>query len=170
MINVKNLTILKDYLVQNYSKISNHFDMQHFRLAVAPDSGTKFAYRYYSKQDCGTVGCVIGWSVFAPGLEPIDSDFYEKYNRRDSFGLNFSSYTDRVFFYDNFHIGNNSEMYNFLFSGAWSGYNNTLEGAIKRLEYLIKHDGKLNFIETYKNPDSLSIQIPINTELKDWIT
>jgi len=30
---------------------------------------------FFSKNDCGTVGCALGWSPFVPGLETIGSDF-----------------------------------------------------------------------------------------------
>ena len=77
--------------------------------------------------DCGTVRCMVGWATTFKGLEPIDDD-YDDYD-----GVDYDSYSDRVF-------ETNSDQWKWCFSGRWVDTDNTVEGAIKRIEYLIEND------------------------------
>lgn len=80
------------------------------------------------KNTCNTVACAVGWCPFIEELSPIASDF----NRRGFFCYN--TYTKRIFG----DIG--CMLWQFMFEDAWYAYDNTLEGAIARMQYV--YDGK----------------------------
>jgi len=116
--NKKNLIKLAKYILSEIS--GEDFDMRNFR-----SSSTKFPLEFYSKEDCGTVGCALGWSPFVPGLEAIEDDFY-------SWGaLCFKLYSKRVFGGDD--VGS---LY-FIFSGDWHEIDNSREGFVKRVIYFL---------------------------------
>ena len=82
---------------------------------------------------CGTVGCVLGWSATFKGLEPIDSEYV--YDDDDDEGrFSYYRYSVRVF-------ETNPSQWHWCFSHRWASVDNTVEGAIKRINYLIDNDG-----------------------------
>jgi len=106
--NEDNLVKLAKYILANIS--NEKFDMRWYRSSdIEPNIS------FYSKENCGTVGCALGWAPFVPGLEAIGSD-----------------YSLRVF--GTFSGG----IWDFVFSGGWSEFDNTIEGVVSRIVYLIE--------------------------------
>ncbi len=78
---------------------------------------------------CGTVRCVVGWATTFKGLEPIDDDYYLNGTR-----FSYNRYSKRLF--EVYH-----NQWEWCFGGCWASVDNTVEGAIKRINYLIDNDG-----------------------------
>ncbi len=91
--------------------------------------------------DCKTVGCVVGWSATFKGLEPIDSNNYHFANY---YGYDYYyDYSKRLFKLDH-------SQWEWCFSGDWKDIDNTIEGAIKRIYYLVENgDAPENFENAY---------------------
>ena len=119
-INIKNLIIARDGLLGVDPEM---FDMESFRKK------TKYeVVPFYDKDNCGTIGCAIGWCPFIDGLEHIESDRYYY----DETKLNFDTYTRRVF-----GIKELSRVWEYLFSSSWKDTDNSIEGLIKRMTKVI---------------------------------
>ncbi len=98
----------------------------------------------YYMNECGTVGCVVGWATTFKGLEVIDSD-YDDYGYR----IKYYSYSKRLF-----DLTSNKPEWYWCFSSKWAYVDNTIEGAIKRINYLIDNDGAPeNFKNVYQFKD-----------------
>ncbi len=78
---------------------------------------------------CGTVGCVVGWATTFKGLEPIDDDMVE------SNEIDYVSYSRRVFKL-------NFTEWDWCFDSDWTDIDSTIDGAIKRINYLVENTGK----------------------------
>jgi len=117
--NKKNLVKLAKYILEEVS--DEQFDMKWFRSNHI-DTGVEF----FSKENCGTVGCALGWAPFVKGLEVIEDDYdYLDY-------LNFHIYSNRVF------RGVLGRYWDFLFDGAWFESDGSREGFVKRVIYLLE--------------------------------
>ncbi len=81
---------------------------------------------FRSKEDCGTSGCAMGHSPFIPGLGPRRSDCCGVGG-----GLSWSCYSDRVF------GCSKGPAWDFVFSAKWKDADNTLEGAIARMDVVL---------------------------------
>jgi hypothetical protein len=118
----KNLRLLLMHLNENYKRISDAFDMHHYR-----SDKDEYAKKYYNKDDCGSIGCLLG---YAPECLPaIEADYFA-----DCLGvksLQFSRYGERIF-----PELNQGEL-NFLFSSDWANHDNTLQGAINRITHFL---------------------------------
>lgn len=136
MINLKKLKELRDglqELVDDGTVADHNFNMNHYR------SDSDGGYEdFISKKDCGTAGCVLGWMPFIKGLEVNKEKDIFLYGGSDT---NFVAYAERVLgmSYGNRidHQYENEEMVNkwdFLFSGEWSDHDNTVDGAIARID------------------------------------
>ena len=82
---VENLRKLADYIEQQVPQ--DKLDMSGYRK----DSEGEEAY-FFSKHNCGTSGCALGWAPFVEGLEPEEQDYYT--GERD---LSWEAYGDRIF-------------------------------------------------------------------------
>ena len=90
---------------------------------------------------CGTVGCVVGWAATFEGLEPVDDDC-----GRYSDKLIYTKYSERVFNVESYE-------WNWCF-GDWVYIDNSIDGAIKRINYLVDNDGvPENFKNAYEFKD-----------------
>ena len=92
--------------------------------------------KFISLSDCGSVGCGLGWAPFVKGLEPIEErDYHPRTSGDDVFGghLNFEAYSTRLFKLTDAE-------WDFLFTNEWSEFDDTVEGAVDRIKYLIKYD------------------------------
>jgi hypothetical protein len=127
-INMQNLKIARDGLL---GLDPDAFDMETYRKYQQNGSSATF----HSLDDCGTVGCALGWCPFIPGLKAIERDYNMAYRPY----IQFYKYSERVF-----GIEENSPIWNYLFSGNWKHKDNTVEGLIKRMTKVI--EGK---VKTY---------------------
>lgn len=122
-INIKNLIIARDGLLGVDPEM---FDMESFRK-VSKHNTTLFI----NKDNCGTIGCAIGWCPLIEGLEPIDSDYVANYYRGIEH-LDFEKYCKRVFGIREF-----SKVWKYLFDSNWKDIDNSIEGLIKRMDKVI---------------------------------
>lgn len=121
--NKENLAKLADYIEKDVTQ--EMFDMEHYR------SNSGSPCEYIDEDNCGTVGCALGWAPFVKGLGVVDSDFRFSWTD-DGYvaALSFGNYVDRVF---DLHPVD----FDFLFGGFWSIYDNTPQGFVKRALHLI---------------------------------
>lgn len=110
---ISNLRKLLKYL-QSLPENYRNFSMDYF---AAQDHGTPIASPSRA-HECGTVCCVIGHGI-AAGIPCTGTE--------DSW----SEYADKNF------LGGEDGLYEFLASGEWTDINNTVQGAIKRLQILL---------------------------------
>ena len=110
--NIENLKILRNWLAAG-NITQKQFDMELYR------SGED-NLEFLNKKNCGTVGCVVGWCPFIPEFSNY---------RATSFSL-----LAKELFNVSTHV------WSFLFSGEWVDCDNTIEGAIARLEIVIAGD------------------------------
>jgi len=97
--------------------------------------------KFLSKESCGTVGCALGLAPFVPGLETIEYDFCCLGS------LGFNDYSERVF-----GIGCIDDCWIFLFNSDWYKIDNSREGFVKRVLYLIEGGDDLELsTNQYKN-------------------
>lgn len=116
-VDADNLQLMYDYLIANYERIKDKFDMTHYR-AEGDDS----------KHECNTVGCLLGWGV--GGLKNTDVERFINNER-----INF-------YFISIMLLGidiNEGSLWSYLFSAAWSDIegNNTLEAGINRIKTIL---------------------------------
>lgn len=81
---------------------------------------------YDALSECGTAACLLGHAALILGA-PERYDFW-------------SGYSDSVF--PALRSPNRSvadHIWTFLFSGDWAYHDNTLAGAVKRLDYVLEH-------------------------------
>ena len=90
---------------------------------IDPDD-TEFSMRAFTKgyEDapfCNTVGCAVGWAPF--------------YGIEKSLNENFRAYSSRQLCNSNFKV------WEFMFGGNWYEFDNTKEGAGKRILFVLLH-------------------------------
>lgn len=154
-VNTKNLIKLRDYLVIHKEEISKHFNMISYRR-----NEDGIPVDYIDGSNCGTIGCVLGWAPFVEGLEP-DEDEFRHYDNKES-ALDFKKYSYNKFGHD---IKNG--IWSFLFSPQWRWENNTVEGAIDRLNFVITallENKELKMHEV----DYILPEIPVGTTFQKW--
>lgn len=127
-VNIKNLKILRRELPKIITQ--KEFDMSFFRREgrisrIEIDE-------ILEKPKCGTVGCMLGWSPTIKGLKPVGSNSYMlKFVNEDVF--DFEAYVIKFF-----GIKQDSDLWDYLFSTDWALCDNTLEGALIRLDNVIE--------------------------------
>jgi len=136
--NKENLVKLAKYIFTNVA--DDQFNMSRYRL-----DNYGFSTYFKSKEDCGTVGCALGWSPFVEGLEAIDSD-YARLSRR----LVFHKYSNRIF-----GVDEEDCQWSFLFNSGWSKIDNSREGFVSRVVCFLEDckDLSINKKHPYKNID-----------------
>ena len=93
---------------------------------------------------CGSSACAIGWGPSFKGLEIIDTDLTDDFlNISNVATLNYYEYGDRLFKL-------NDDEWEWCFSGEWDQHDNTVKGAVKRINYFLKNV-KSKFQNLYKN-------------------
>ena len=130
----KNLKKLAKYLEENVSQ--DMLDMGIYRANT-----DHMVVRFYTLEDCGTVGCALGWSPFAEGLETIPEDYYTVSDGKIT-QLAFERYSTRMFELENAE-------WSFLFESAWVKYDNSVEGAVDRIRWLVKKGNKVKKLKGY---------------------
>lgn len=158
--NIPNLILLRDWLVENKDNVKLH--MMYYRMESL-DSGCSTSF--ISKTDCGTVGCLLGWAPTVDGLEPVKEDYMTSYEELGRI-LNFPRYSKRVF-----GINLQTSLGDFLFSSAWTGINNTAEGAVKRLTYIIDNFNTLKYFNNFEYSSEIDgmVLYPNDTHIRDWV-
>jgi len=108
-INVYNLWRLRRYVLANVS--DNMFDME----------------RFYEKNECGTVGCLLGYTPIALA-NIIDMKSWRDHHSWSLYGK------------ESFNMANLIVEFSFLFSSDWTPVDNTRLGACERIKYVILND------------------------------
>jgi len=138
-INLENLRKLRNGIkrrILNGTINQDTFDMTWFRQRLMGGGEQNF----YDKNNCGTVGCVLGWAPMIKGLEYKLKDFGKYYQNSNE--LSFNAYCERVF-----NIDSNSNLWDFLFDGDWTDYDNTPEGAVARMDLILKFPDLMDEVE-----------------------
>lgn len=130
--NLKNLTLLRDYLKENQDAIRldmhsyvRHRDHEFGSANTNIEGVDPFA--------CGTTACIVGHAALS-GIPKLAMD--HKY-----FGWH--GYVFRVFDIRLSRRRDGDLVFNYLFSWRWAEVDNTLASAIERLTYFIDHKGKV---------------------------
>lgn len=126
-----NLTKLADF-IENEVK-DEQFDMSWYRQTFDKKRDRVVLCQFISKNDCGTVGCALGWGPWV--VPPIFEDFR-------SGELAWDRYCDNHFFDDH------SDDYDYLFSSSWTDREPGASrmDAVGRIRHYVKHDGDMDFI------------------------
>ena len=127
--NIENLKIYRDGFVKLMEQgviTDETFDMRYYRQAKIFDS-----VYYFDKNDCGTIGCPVGYLPFI--FKPVPEDFTETIDKRKV--LSFIKMTWRIL------EGVKMAIWDYLFSRNWFKNFNTPKDFIERLGWLIEnHD------------------------------
>ena len=99
---IKNLTILRDGIKAAIDRSSLVLNMDTYRSGIfRPDENSLGIIQIdnlgeVNSPECGTSGCVLGFSPSIPGLAAIEDDFY---NGIDSKTMSYDRYSVRLFPY-----------------------------------------------------------------------
>ena len=120
--NKENLTILANFLENNIS--DDMFEMWYWRSGKDTDCGVycKLAEPrqvLQGHEDCGSLGCAIGWAPTCDDLPVADYKFWD-------------TYIHNVFDLDSF-----SDEYSFMFNANWSKWDNTVKGCVERIRKVV---------------------------------
>lgn len=126
----------------------NKFTMATFCTKDGEDHQTEYIRKDTDIKEhmCGSSACVVGWSPTFKGLEVIDADFYFSksnsifYNPHGT--LSYTEYSNRLFELD-------EEQWEWCFGGDWDQHDNSIDGAIKRINYMLKNDIPNNFEDSH---------------------
>lgn len=129
------LAKLADFLE---TKITNkQFNMERYRSVVDESYLDKLkACEFVSKNDCGTIGCALGW---APMVTPAQkSDFHKSMG---TYQLNFSTFSRRAL-----GLQDHQQEWKYLFDGDWADNkkHKTRLAAVKRIRKLVANGGVLD--------------------------
>ena len=116
--NKKNLLLLADFLDKLPQEL---FNMKYYRLN---ENGERV--EFYSKNDCGTIGCALGWAA-ASGIPELEIEHFPKKGTR----LSWLMYSEAVFGF----ISENT--FDYLFSEYWTEVDNSPSGAAKRIRQVV---------------------------------
>jgi len=135
-----NLRLLAGWLLDNHQRLveDNAFNMRSFRRNVGS------VCDFVSKDDCGTVGCALGWAPVS-GISSLDTspkDFTKTsvtfpYHKGTT-SLDFDKYCTRVFGISH-DCGEQSVYWAWCFDEDWGHLDNTPRGAAIRILYLLSH-------------------------------
>jgi hypothetical protein len=117
------------------------FHMHHFRQTIASVcNGTNKYTDFFSIDNCGSVGCAMGWAPFVQGLETEVADFSDcaSVTLSDISSvektLDFNSYCKRIFGFESDHV-----VWDWCFASDWEDVDNTPVGAALRIEFAVEH-------------------------------
>lgn len=117
---LENLKKAASWIKKNVPK--NRFSMREFWDTIA----------WSNNPSCETVACFIGWCPQVPGLETIKEDYsYESSNSGVLMEPLWRRYSQRIF-------GLPNGLWSFCFAGIWEQYDNTIEGAVDRVEKIVR--------------------------------
>jgi hypothetical protein len=118
--NIKNLILLRDYLIA-LPKDYEGFHMGSFNDDIEDGN--------LNGNDCGTSACMAGHMVYVKG--------FPDFKGRDV--LDWQSYASLV---SGLNAYSDVYKFNFLFSSSWDEYDNTVKGAVFRINYLLDNPNK----------------------------
>jgi len=134
--NIKNLKIYRkgfEKLMRDGVITQATFDMYAFR---GHSGGVEAPFK--SKDDCGTIGCALGWAPFI--IEP-KAEHYTRSWWLKTETLDFDDYyTDTFTTSSDFEGAAFDNIFEFLFSSEWVVADNTPEGFLGRLDAVISGD------------------------------
>ena len=110
--NKENLQKMADYIRTVPQK---KFDMEIYRVGS------------HKTAECGSIGCVIGHCTVLDS-EPLPMGAW----RSDGEGIDFATWSEKFT-----GLSTTSDEWDWCFSSGWSHFDNTPEGAAKRIEWLI---------------------------------
>ena len=118
-INIENLTKLADFLESEVK--DEQFDIYAYRKKFGED------YPFFSKSDCGTVGCALGWLPFISSANDVSMC-------SRSGEVDFGALSKRVLGIEEF-----SPLGKYMFSSRWVNYEQerTREATIRRIRNVI---------------------------------
>lgn len=120
---IKNLKLARNFLTNHVT--DEQFHMDFFRRRNDKFGEILTLRRVLVKPECGTIGCALGWLVSEPTLhEKLITDRTKTFYEASSvlFGLQ-----------------SDNAAWDFIFSSAYAKFDNTREGAIGRMDVLIKY-------------------------------
>lgn len=133
-VNRKNLKIL--------AKKLETVNPEHFDITVYNKT---YESRFVKVKDidfsCNTCGCVLGHAATFPEFKITEQDIYEFMN---DYPFAWQKFTEKYF-----GIEVDSFVWTWLFSTDWSEVDNTLQGAIRRINYFIQNGMPENFIRDF---------------------
>lgn len=135
----KNLRILAAYLLSG--ELKAHFDMSTYTEAGAERNEDFFT-------DCGTVGCALGHGPYA-GIPKRDSETWPDYGSRCFTG---PFVPKRA--YNKFTRDYHSMLYKWCFGGVWVDFDNTPEGAAKRILFILDPKNDLSICQLVCDSDA----------------
>lgn len=135
--NKENLKILADWVEAHVSQ--DFFDMKRYRSALNPEDGELFPVPYTDKENCGTHGCLLGYSVFVPEFQGVVAYREQEHACGQGAGNIFSDLSRELF-----ELYSYQEEWDYLFDSGWARYDNTVEGAVGRIRHLI-NGGEVEF-------------------------
>ena len=140
--NKENLLKLADFLD---TLPPEKFDMQNYRAKVYRNKIFQ-PVSFKEVNDCGTVGCALGWGPFVKGLEPTIYDLFSSKFSNGLLYLDFVIYGERVF---GVEVG--SANYEFMFSEQWSQLEeeNTPKATSERIRKVVEGRGLVDLGELY---------------------
>lgn len=133
-INIKNLTLLRDYLQDKEKALSGTFDMGVYlseRSSRRIGAGSMIApgtHGCLSPFDCGTSACMVGHAALS-GIPELVVPYGT---------FNWSEYSVHIFGLNVDHTA-----WSYLFDPKWATIDNTVAGAVERLTYVIDHEGEV---------------------------
>lgn len=139
-INIEKLILIRDNIIKNVTQ--EHFDMKRFTNVMAENC------------ECGSQGCIIGHSI------QLDFENFIKHKKETFLQRGISKWTVNRIYYEwslkflEIDKKKNEKLWDYLFSEDWSKYDNTIEGAIKRINYVIENK-TYNKIELKELPSFL---------------
>lgn len=129
----KNIRALIDYL-SKLPTTYEQFDMGSFYTNEVYVSESKLPCELKKIKEtvhtCGTVGCAIGHAPFASGtIKPRPRESWSDYSFRFLFGNDVDQYNSTM---------EQDKVWEWCFGGEWSNYDNTPQGAAKRMKVLLE--------------------------------
>jgi hypothetical protein len=124
-INIEKLILIRDNLINNVTK--EHFDMNRFTNVIG------------EKCECGSQVCIIGHSI------KLDLKNFKKHKKETFKQIGINKWTVNRTYYEwslkflEIDEKKNEKLWDYLFSEDWSKYDNTIEGAVKRINYVIEN-------------------------------
>lgn len=129
-VNWDNLIKLRDFLIANPDI---GLDMSYFSDSDEPSENWEEMIELINS--CDTVGCVIGNAPKA-GFPVVESDLYFDMSE---YRVSWFKYCERVF-----GIKDSSALWVYLFDGEWETIDNTVQGAIGRINDALDNRGADN--------------------------
>lgn len=129
-----NLAMLADFLQKEVT--DKQFNIKNFRM-----KNSKILTPFKSLNDCGSIGCALGWAPFV--IKPAESTyevFYDYFDHTVTTKLSFESYSEEAF---GCTVNDNS-LGDFMFGGVWGvdKVQRTRLATVKRIREVVEAEGE----------------------------